>query len=444
MTGMLSGKTVLVMGLGKFGGGADSAAFAAKDAKKVIVTDKAPAEKFALAIKSLQTAKNIEFHFGGHTEKDFFDCDVVIVNPAVPSENKFLKIARQNGKIITSQVELFFQLCPAKIIGVTGSNGKSTTTALTAHLLKNTKDQNRRVFLGGNIGKRPLLEILEQIKPDDIVVLELSSFQLEQLAETQKSPHISCITNIAPNHLDRHKTMARYVQAKENIFRFQESGNFAIFNASDKQCVKWFEKYNPRQQCLMFDAAKLDNSLADKFKLPGTANRQNLAAAIAICKCLGINNDTLTEAIATFEPLPHRLELVSEKDGVKWYNDSISTTPESTIVALEAFAQPKILIAGGYDKGLSFAQLAKVIAGKAKVVILLGQTANKIADAIEKVHLKNKPKVFIAGSLENAVGIARENSAGGDIVLLSPACASYDMFENFEQRGNDFIQCLKH
>ena len=240
-TDFLKGKSVLVMGLGVFGGGVDSAKFAARFAKKVIVTDKADEKKLADSIKELQQFKNIEFHIGGHNIEDFTEADVIIVNPAVDEANPYIDAAKSKNKLITSQMEIFFQLCPAKIVAITGSNGKSTTTALTAHLLKNIKDGN--VWLSGNIGNRPLLETLDKIKNNDIVVLEISSFQLEQLARIKKSPYVGCITNIAPNHLDRHKTMENYCNAKENIFRFQNSGDVAVLNAYDEKCLEWFKKY---------------------------------------------------------------------------------------------------------------------------------------------------------------------------------------------------------
>ena len=283
----LKGKSVLVMGLGVFGGGVDSAKFAARFAKKVIITDKADEKKLADSIKELQQFKNIEFHIGGHNIKDFTEADVIIVNPAVDEANPYIDAAKTKNKLITSQMEIFFQLCPAKIVAITGSNGKSTTTALTAHLLKNIK--NGKVFLSGNIGNRPLLETLDKIKSNDIVVLEISSFQLEQLARIKKSPYVGCITNIAPNHLDRHKTMENYCNAKENILRFQKADDVAILNAYDEKCLEWFKKYKKTaRNCFLFDREKLDSRLTAAFKLPGKANRENLAAAVTIAHHFGL------------------------------------------------------------------------------------------------------------------------------------------------------------
>ncbi|MGA2916572.1 MAG: UDP-N-acetylmuramoyl-L-alanine--D-glutamate ligase [Sedimentisphaerales bacterium] len=436
----LKDKIVVIMGLGVFGGGVDTAKFAARFAKKVIVTDKANEKKLADSIKELQRLKNIEFHIAGHRIEDFEQADVIIVNPAVDEANQYIDGAKSKNKVITSQMEIFFQLCPAKIVAITGSNGKSTTTALTAHLLGKIK--SGKVWLSGNIGNRPLLETLDKIKNNDIVVLEISSFQLEQLARIRKSPYVGCITNIAPNHLDRHKTMENYCNAKENIFRFQNSGDIAVLNAYDEKCLEWFNKYSKTdRKCLLFDREKLDSRLTAAFKLPGRANRENLAAAVTIAHHFGLVDEQLIEPVASFVSLPHRLELIGTVNGVRYYNDSIATTPESTVVGIEAFNEPKILIAGGYDKGLPFDEMAKAISGKLKALILIGVTADKIEQSIRKTGIV--PPIHRAKTLEEAVKKAQEISASGDVVLLSPACASYDMFVNFVQRGNMFAELVK-
>ncbi|HBG28738.1 MAG TPA: UDP-N-acetylmuramoyl-L-alanine--D-glutamate ligase [Phycisphaerales bacterium] len=438
-TDFLKDRVVVIMGLGVFGGGVDTAKFAARFAKKVIVTDKGDDKKLAGSIKELRQFKNIEFHIGGHQISDFTDSDIIIVNPAVDEANEYIDAAKSKNKIITSQMEIFFRLCPAKIAAITGSNGKSTTTALTAHLLKNYKNGN--VWLSGNIGNRPLLETLDQIKPSDIVVLEISSFQLEQLARIKKSPCIGCITNIAPNHLDRHKTMENYCAAKENILRFQNKDDAAVLNAYDPKCIEWYEKYkNKGRKCFLFDREKLDSRLTDVFKLPGKANRENLAAAVTIAHFFGLKDEDLIDSVASFTSLPHRLQLVGTVNGVRYYNDSIATTPESTVVAIEAFSEPKILIAGGYDKGLPFDAMAKAISGKLKALILIGVTADKIEESIRKTGIV--PPIHREKTFADAVSKAKELSAPGDVVLMSPACASYDMFVNFVQRGNIFADLV--
>lgn len=441
------GKSVLVMGLGRFGGGIDSAIFASKYAQQVIVTDLADREKLEGSIRRLEELPNVSLVPGRHEEGDFKDCDTLIVNPAVCYDNKFIKIAEDNGVFITSQIEIFFQLCPARIIGITGSNGKSTTTALTYHLLENNPPKMRtykNVHLAGNIGNKPLLEILDKIDKDDIVVLEISSFQLEQLERIKKSPNISLLVNITPNHLDRHKTFENYKAAKELIFKYQNAEDKAIFNCEDPEAVKLFDKIAQYSQatCISYSISDLQLRWIEATPLAGKANLSNLAGATSIAKLLGMGNKSIKKAIETFKPLPHRLECVSRKNGVRWYNDSIATTPESTIVALEAFENNKILIAGGYDKGVSFDLLGSKIdqfKDSIKAVILIGQTAKKIADSIPQ----NSVKVIMAKSLEQAVSLAADMAVSGEAVLLSPACASYDMFDNFQQRGEIFTSLAK-
>ncbi len=501
-----AGKTVLVMGLGRFGGGSDVAEFAAKAGAKVIVTDLAEPSQLSDSVKLLKSHcpdVDIEFHLGSHDPADFERADIIVANPAVAPDNEFLEIARRCEKPITSQIGIFFELCTAPIIGITGANGKSTTAALTAHLLKNTHNAQRtthhekviaseakqsqptryeirdtryeNVWLSGNIGNRPLLTSLESICPDDLVVLELSSFQLEQLAQLKKAPKVALLTNLSPNHLDRHGTFANYCAAKENIFRLQtlneDSPAVSIFNAEDKIAAEWFEKYksDTGRICIKFSTDDVSGKIRDAFTLPGRANLSNLAAALAVARCFGLEDGPVIKALPKFKPLPHRLEFVEQINGVRWYNDSIATTPQSAIAALEAFEQPKIIIAGGYDKNLPFDELGQKIAENAKAAILLGRTAHKIASAIPntKKSLRAKravsperrrgsnlnerdtkyamrdTKIELVDSLSEAVQLAHRLAVGGDVVLLSPACASYDMFDNFQQRGREFVRLVK-
>lgn len=438
-------KKVLVMGIGTFGGGLDAAKFASSAGAKVTITDMVQVDQLAESIDQLKSYPDIEYHLGSHIPADFEDNDIIIVNPAVAPDNQFLKIAARHNKTITSQINIFFELSNASIIGITGANGKSTTTALTAHILKAASENNTQyenVWLSGNIGNKPLLAILDKMTGKDLVVLELSSFQLENLAKIKKAPKISVLTNLTPNHLDRHGTFKNYCAAKEGIFTFQnlnaDSPAVSIFNADDRISCEWFEKYksDTGRTCLKFSADDITDEIKEKFTLPGRVNLSNLAAAITVAKHFGITTQQIKNSLPEFKALPHRLEFVADIKGVKWYNDSIATTGQSTIAALQAFDEPKILIAGGYDKGISFDELAGEIAKQAKAVILIGQTAEKIAKAIK---LQSNTKIQIADSLEDAVGLAGQNAVAGDIVLLSPACASYDMFKNFQQRGQEFV-----
>ncbi len=471
-----TGKKVLVMGLGRFGGGVDVAKFAHTAGAKVIITDLASRQQLSDSIKKLKSrfiGTDIEFHLGLHNSTDFEQADIIVANPAVAPDNEFLKLARRANKFITSQINIFFELCPAPIIGITGTNGKSTTAALTAHLLRAAPSvkqdtQYDNVWLSGNIGNRPLLAVIDQTSSDDLVVLELSSFQLEQLAQIQKAPEVALLTNLTLNHLDRYCTFADYCAAKENIFKFQKlDGNspaVSIFNAEDKLAAEWFEKYRADKGriCIKFSTDDVSEEIHSSFSLPGRANLSNLAAAIAIAGHFGIDQTQIKSCLPEFKPLPHHLELVAEINDVRWYNDSKATTPQSAITALEAFDRPKIIIAGGYDKNLPFDELGEKIAKNAKAAILLGQTAEKIADAIRNAKMSlrgakqrsnlNKrdtkyeirdTKIEVVNSLAKAVDLAKSIAEPGDVVLLSPACASYDMFDNFQQRGRQFCKLVK-
>ncbi len=455
--GFFAGKKVLVMGLGRFGGGVDTAKFAAEAGAEVTVTDLADAEQLSDSVKELEEFGDIEFHLGGHEKSDFEKADIVVVNPAVARGDEFVRAAEQNGRFITSQINIFFELCPATIIGITGSNGKSTAAALAAHLLRNAGGEIRdtryeNVRLSGNIGNEPLLAVIDKIGSGDLVVLEISSFQGEQLAQIEKGPKVAVLTNLTPNHLDRHGTFADYCVAKENIFKFQRPDKngpaVSIFNSEDQIGAEWFERYRKEagRICLKFSTDDVSEEVRQMFGLVGRANLSNLAAAIAVVKHFGVTDEQIKSSLAGFKPLAHRLELVAESKGVRWYNDSIATTPASAIAALEAFDGPKIIIAGGYDKKLSFDELGRQIATKAKAAILMGATAKKIAEAIEKQSAaettERKIKVEVVDSLADAVELAKQLAVDGDVVLLSPACASYDMFDNFQQRGEEFVRLV--
>ncbi|UCG59460.1 MAG: UDP-N-acetylmuramoyl-L-alanine--D-glutamate ligase [Phycisphaerales bacterium] len=465
-----AGKTVLVMGLGRFGGGVDVAEYAHGAGARVIVTDLAPSERLRDSLRKLEAFPDIEFHLGLHDPADFERADIVVANPAVPPDNTYLDLARRHGRYVTSQVNIFFQLCPATIIGITGANGKSTTAALTAHLLRasvkgRTDDgssekkgaqyasdtQNERVWLSGNIGNHPLLTVVDQISPGDLVVLELSSFQIEQLSQIRKAPKVALLTNLMPNHLDRYGTFANYCAAKENIFKFQtldaNSPAVSIFNAEDKVARGWFDKYRTQtgRTCIQFSPDDVGEAIRECFALPGLANLSNLAGAMAVARHFGANKNRIAGSVSGFRALPHRLEFVAQKGAVRWYNDSKATTPQSTIAALRAFDRPAIVIAGGYDKNLPLDELGQEVAEHAKAAILLGQTAEKIATAIRsRSGAAGCTQIRIVSSLSEAVRSASLLAERGDVVVLSPACASYDMFDNFEQRGNEFARLVRN
>jgi UDP-N-acetylmuramoylalanine--D-glutamate ligase len=468
-------KSVLIMGLGRFGGGVDVVRFLHKAGAKITVTDSAPAEKLVGSLEQLKDLDGIEYHLGSHKKNDFEEADIIVVNPAVAPDNEFLAIARSKNKIVTYQINIFFELCPATIIGITGSSGKSTTSALTAHLLRDsrrqtTEDRGRKkrcgnVFLTGNIGNEPFLCLLEKIRNEDLVVMEISSFQLEELALIQKAPKVALLTNMTLNHLDRHGTFENYCRAKENIFKFQNLDKsdpaYSIFCDEDEVGKDWFERYknDAGRICKKFSIDDVTDEMKKNYRLLGRANLLNLSAAVSIVRCFGLTDESAAggRALPSFKALPHRLEFVAEIDGVSWYNDSIGTTPARTLAALEAFGSAgggKILIAGGYDKKIPFDELGREITEKVKAAILIGATAPKIAEAIQSAirlrrdyggqaeNVEKKAIIKRAKSLAEAVDLARKIAEAGDVVLLSPACASYDMFENFQQRGREFAHLV--
>ncbi len=453
-TDSLNGKTVVVMGLGRFGGGLDSAQFAACCGARVVVTDLSGPEKLTDSVSQLQVScagMDLEFRLGSHEQGDFERADVVIANPAVPADNRFLEIARRAGARITSQIGLFFSLCPAPIVGITGANGKSTTTALTAHLLRGALEQTgveyKNVWLGGNIGNEPLLTILDQVSPEDVIVLEISSFQIEQLAAEGFAPQIALLTNLTPNHLDRYGTFEAYCEAKAPMFELQKPRDgslpVSLFNSDDPVGRAWFERYqtDTDRTCRLFSPDEVSEMVRQEYKLPGRAYLSNLAGAMAIAKTFGVSEETAVGCLGEFRGLSHRLELVDEIRGVRWYNDSKATTPLSALVGLDAFEAPVIIIAGGYDKHIAFDDFGRAIAERAKAAVLIGQTAPMIAKAIEAGI--GRATVRQTGSLSEAVTTANALANPGDVVLLSPACASYDMFENFEKRGEEFRRCVR-
>ncbi len=440
------------MGLGRFGGGVDVVRYAAGAGAHVTVTDLASEAQLADSIRQLDSCSGVAFRLGLHDPDDFASADMVVANPAVKPDNRFLEVARRHGKIVTSQVGLFFQLCRARIVGITGANGKSTTTTLTAHLLRQAQSDRPygNVWLSGNIGDQPLLTIVDRVGPNDVVVLELSSFQIEQLAELGEAPQIALLTNLTPNHLDRYGTFEAYCAAKEGLFKHQRldgrTAAVSLFNAEDEVSASWFDRYRGQsgRVCMEFSAEDVPDKFRRVYRLPGRAYLSNLAGAVAIARNLGVRDDSIEASLPQFQSLPHRLELVAEGHGVSWYNDSKATTPLSSIVALEAFDRPEILIAGGYDKHLPFDDLGRKIAQKAKAAILIGQTAPQIARAIEAgANSRSQARVEFARSLAEAVQTAHELACPGDVVLLSPACASYDMFENYQQRGHQFAELAR-
>ncbi len=430
-TGNLTGKKVTVVGLGRFGGGIGVTRWLCSQGAKVTVSDSSKPDALQDSLKQLEGLQ-VTLHLGGHEKDDFLNADLLVVNPAVPKEMPLIREAQAAGIARTSEINIFIERCPAPIVGITGSVGKSTTSAMTGDVLS----QKYTVHIGGNIGKS-LLNELPDIKPNHIVVLELSSFQLEDLPIIQISPQVALVTNLKPNHLDRHGNLEAYGEAKKNIFRFQSQDDLLILNSKCKKTSAW--KSDTPGKVKFFDPD------AELFELiiPGKYNQANAQATWAVAKEFGIERQVAAQTLKKFKGLHHRLQFVVEKDGIRYYNDSKCTTPEGAIVALESFEpQSSIIILGGYDKSVSFDDLAKTLVNRAKVIITLGETSENISDAVRKYLKTDSPILESAKDLPKAVQLSRKYATKGDVVLLSPACASYDMFSNYEQRGDTFTKLV--
>jgi len=379
--------------------------------------------------------------------------DIIFRTPGMMYHLPELSAARSRGAAVTSEIEVFFDLCPCKILAITGSDGKTTTTTIVSQMLKAA---GKKVHLGGNIGN-PLLPQIDEIGPDDIAVVELSSFQLISM---RRSPDVAIVTNVTPNHLDLHKDMQEYIDAKKNIILHQNAFGRAVLNADyeitagfsgdvrgerlmfsrKKRCAygAWLNENNE----LIFSHGDQDTRVmsASDIKIPGDHNIENYLAVI--CALWGtVSIDTMVQVARTFGGVEHRSELVRELDGVSYYNDSIGTTPSRTMHGtLSLFDRKIILIAGGYDKKIPFDSLGPVVVDKVKTLVLMGATADLIEASVKAApnYQEGSPKIIRVSSLEEAVNACHAAAGSGDIVSLSPACASFDMFPNYETRGNEF------
>ena len=429
----LSGKKVTVVGLGRFGGGIGVTKWLCAQGAKVIVSDHASADTLVESVAALD-GLDVVLHLGGHEKADFLEADLLVVSPAVRRDMPLLTEAQAAGVLRTSEINLFLAQCKAPVIGITGTVGKSTVTAMLGEILT----RRFTVHVGGNIGKS-LLKDLPSIAPEHLVVLELSSFQLDDMQLMRFSPHIALVTNLTPNHLDRHGTIEAYAEAKKNIFRFQSADDVLILNKSCPATSTWANQAPGKIEWFDPDAQPFE------LQVPGKHNQANAQAAWSIAKVLGVERTIATDALSNFAGLPHRLQFIGEFGGVRYFNDSKCTTPDGAIVAVRSFApRQSIIILGGYDKGVSFDQLGAVLAKTAKAVIAIGTTKDIIANAVRCCRDCVGPIVKLADDLTAAVTIARNLASPGDVVLLSPACASYDMFTNYEQRGEAFTKLVKH
>lgn len=441
---------IVIMGLGLFGGGVAATQYFVEQGAQVLVTDLRKPEDLHESLAMLKSLP-VQLRLGEHCMEDFLTADCIIVNPGVPDSSPYLTTARKHGIKIDTEINIVLRNTPAPVIGITGSNGKSTTTAMIAHIFKTA---GYTTWLGGNIGTSLLLE-LNKMKPSDWVVLELSSFQLDRVDGI--SPHVAVVTNISPNHLDRHGTMENYTHAKQNIIRFQKPSDVCILNARLPDLESW--KNLTPGRTLIFgdqssDVCSYENKICyrqqdqmmeiipiEKLSLTGWANQENAMSASAVALSQNIPTTVIAQALSTFVGLPHRLQFLGEFLGRRIYEDSDATTPESTMVAIDSLHKPIILIAGGSDKGFQYDLLGQKIANEVKVLILMGQNASKIRASVEK--FPHTTQIYNVPDLEAGVKLARSVSQQGDTITLSPAAASFGMFRNFVERAQIFQKLIQ-
>ena len=369
-----------------------------------------------------QLPASVDLQLGGYDDSVLAGVNVVYASPGVPWDSQLLNDARRRGIKVSSEIDLFLRLCPGTVVGITGTNGKTTTTELTGNVLA---AGSRPVLVGGNIGDT-VLDRLQEVTPRHWVVLELSSFQLESVEKPRF--HVGVILNITPDHLDRHGTFDRYADLKARAIEFAGADDFAVLNGRDpavrglavrtRAHVVWFEEHRP----------------LPPMPLPGRHNLENALAAAAVGRIAGLSDETIDEAIRSFKGVEHRLELVGEWDGVRWYNDSKATNPDAGRMALSAFPEtPVVLIAGGYGGGFELGPWVADVIRHVEAVVLMGASADLLAK-----ELSQHPKVVRASNLEEAVDLAAGLARPGGVVLLSPAYKSFDMFKDFEDRGRQF------
>ncbi|SFJ63095.1 UDP-N-acetylmuramoyl-L-alanine--D-glutamate ligase [Planctomicrobium piriforme] len=452
------------MGLGHFGGGLGAVKYLLDRGAMVTVTDLRSADELADSLSQLDVSQLEALVLGEHRDNLFTRAELLVVNPAVKPGNRYVELARTVGVPITSEINLFWQHCRGKKLVVTGSTGKSTTASLIHQFLQAAGVPSR---LGGNIGVS-LLPLVDEITPDEWVVLELSSFQLAALDELRPRPDIAVVTNFFPNHLDWHGTLDAYREAKQTAVCWQTKNEIAVLNADDADSalwptdakVVWYGKecWRDRPGVVVGDNHLIVRSSSGGWKIELTDlapylrtphGLMNVAAAFgAVTVALGIPVDKLAGALLNFQGLPHRMQTVAEIEGRTFINDSKATTPEATIAALKSLLQPAILIAGGKDKGADLTELAQTIRSKTKAVALIGDTATALEQLLTTPtsdHARSASALRIerCNTLAAAVEWAWQQSAPGDAILLSPACASHGEFANYEQRGEQFIEFVK-
>jgi UDP-N-acetylmuramoylalanine--D-glutamate ligase len=441
-----NGKKLVIMGLARQG--KVLARFAAEAGAKVTVTDMRPAEKLGEIMTELADLE-IEYVLGEHPMSLLDKTDVLAISGGVPADAPLVLVARERGIQVTNDSQEFMRRTPTAVIGITGSAGKSTTTALTGVMGQMSR---RRTWVGGNIG-RPLLADLHKMEPDDVVVQELSSFQLEIWTQ---SPPVAAVLNITPNHLDRHKTMAAYANAKANILRYQSGEGTAVLAADDPGAMMLKSLVKGRLRTFSLEQEVADGAFVrngqiwlrngkelpvcglNEIKLRGDHNVRNVLAAVTLADSVGIPVEAMRRAIGSFTGVEHRLELVRVLNGVQYINDSIATAPERALAAVNAFDEPLILLAGGKDKDMVWDAWTERVRQRVKHVILFGDMAEMMA-----ARLAGMAGLIRVETMAEAVQAAVETAVPGDVVLLSPGGTSFDAFVDFAERGEVFRQLVQ-
>ncbi len=442
----LQGKQIVVLGLGV--SNRPLVRLLLRYGCKVIGCDKTPREKLdeeVLALEEQGCVLQV-----GENYLENLAADLVFRTPGMHPSNPALESLRNAGAEVTSEMEVFFELCPCTILAVTGSDGKTTTTTLISEMLKAA---GKTVWLGGNIGT-PLLPLLDDMQVTDFAVVELSSFQLMDM---RRSPHVAVVTNLAPNHLDVHKDMDEYVEAKKNLFRYQMPDDVLIVNQDNaitagfvgNGATRYFSRLGKTENGVCLDNGVICRNgipVLDtaEIAIPGVHNIENYMAAILAVEGL-VEDEIIRKVAREFGGVEHRIELVRVKDGVKFYNDSIASSPSRTIAGLNSFSQKVLLIAGGYDKHIPYDILGPVICSHVKKLYLNGATAEQIRRAVEASpeYVVGKPEIIDCGDFTTAVHRAAADAEAGDVVLMSPAAAAFDQFKNFMVRGDYFKKLIK-
>jgi len=454
------GKKVTIMGLGLNSGGVGTVRFFSSLGAKIIVTDMKSQEELASSLEKLKDLKNIEYVFGQHRSEDFTNTDLVVKTPGVPWNNKYVMLAKNKNIPVEIDASLFFKFCQNPIIGITGTKGKTTTATLIYEILKTAGKNPLKV----GIGQVSVMDKIAEIKKDSIIVFELSSWRLSALGKFKLSPKIAVLTNIYPDHLNYYSSMESYVQDKKYIFLNQNPNEFCVLNWDNKILNKL--ESDIKSQMIKFSKNKITTSKAvyiennsiylsdgidekrvidiSDIKIKGKHNLENIMAAIGAGYAAGAGLKEIKKAIVEFRGVQHRLEFVRDFSGVRYYNDTAATTPESAIAGISSFSEPIILLAGGADKKLNMRELAETIIEKVKKVIFFkGVATDKIIKAIkEKYPQKAEIEFLVVDSMKAAVNLARDIAEVGDVVLLSPGAASFGLFQNEFDRGNQFKEIV--